>query len=203
VSDEKGLTVQEPKQVVVDGHVVDLAEWRSRDEIVAMGRRIMAYVPGCDKLTEMQAFAFAQYCLVMDLNPFHGDAYAFQDKHGKLVISDGYKAIMRWARGRHPFTHRFGQAPGIPDRAIGYRCYIMRKDAREAMGDYVRLGATFKEALELCEVYADGIILPQEMERQRYADTTRRLARPWFSPWDATARPRTCCRIQRAGERVA
>lgn len=86
---------------------LQLAEYGTRDNIAALARRMRSMMPGGDKLTLPQAMAAAQYAILVDANPFRGEIYAYPDKRGKLVLVDGYKLLVRWAKRQAQYSERY------------------------------------------------------------------------------------------------
>lgn len=152
MSDEKQLTTVEPAS--------DLAEYGDRETVVGLGLRLRSMLPGGENLNNAQAMALAQYALITDTNPFRGDVYGYTDRHGFHLV-EGYKALVRWARNKCPYTESYKPFP-VADGDIGQICYILREDAREALRDFVELGATFREAYELAAVSAVGVVTKRE-----------------------------------------
>lgn len=169
---------------------LSLSEWHSRQDIVAYSRRIKTMLPGGNKLSDIDAMALAQYALAMGLNPFRGEVYGYVDKRGKFTIVDGYKALVRWAHWRMPYTHSFEDMPAddpeLPENAIGVRCFVLREDNRALLFDLVKAGATFAEAKSLATTSGVGVVTA--------ADRTDRDGRPIHPPtgwtWQQVARKR-------------
>lgn len=161
------------------------AEYGGRQAVVTLGKRIKTMLPGGDNLSDAQAMAVAQYSMLLDANPFRGEVYGYTDRHGFHLV-DGYKMLVRWARKTCPYTESYTAIEDLPDGAIGYRCHILRDDARTTLQDFVKLGATFPQAYELTAVSAVGVVTK--------ADMTTRDGRPMDPPsgwtWDQVARKR-------------
>jgi hypothetical protein len=140
---------------------VNLAEYGTREEVAALGRRLKVMVPG--DLTETEAMALAQYSRLMDANPFRGEIYAFNSR-GKLQLVEGYKLLIRWARRQCNYSEKYERLPDdeVPGGAVGYRCYILRDDAKQTLADFVKAGATFQDAYEIAAASAVGVALKND-----------------------------------------
>ena len=158
------------------------AEWRTREEVRAMGRRIKTMLPGGDKLTDNQAAALGQYSLVMDLNPVRGEVYGYADKKGNLCIVDGYKAMVRWALDKCPYSDKYEPLPVDETELHKIRCWIMRDDRKQSVQEWVSMGAPWNEAFALVAVYADGVVNIEE--------TTGYRKPPVGWTWEQVARKR-------------
>jgi hypothetical protein len=90
----------DPETAIIPAEPPDLtlAEYGSRDDVAALARRIKTLMPGGDKLSLAQAMAAAQYAILLDANIYRGEVYAWVDKRGQLVLEDGYKLLVRWAK---------------------------------------------------------------------------------------------------------
>jgi len=174
MTDEKAVATVEAPDVP--------AEWRTREEVKAMGRRIKTMLPSGDKLTDNQAAALGQYCLVMDLNPFRGEVYGYPDKKGNLCIVDGYKAMVRWALDKCPYSEKYESLPIDDGQLHVSRCWIMRDDRKVALQEWVDMGAPWNEAFALVAVYADGVVNVDE--------TTGYRKPPTGWTWEQVARKR-------------
>jgi len=163
--------------------------WGSQSDVSAIALRLRTMMPGGENMTDGDAMALAQYSLLMNLNPFRGEVYGYHDK-GKFKIADGYKAMARWARKQCPYSEKYVKMDDddqeLPDGAIGYRCYILRNDAREMLQMMTQAGASFQEAFEIAAVYAVGIVSEQDRHTKR--------GEPYSAPtgwtWDQVARKR-------------
>lgn len=157
MTEEKALTVKKADAP---------AEWGARGEIGALADRLAAMLPGADKLERGDFMAIAQYCRLMDLNPFRGDAYFYRDR-GKLVVVDGYKVLRRWAERQSPFLERYDvltpdEMPGEPEGTIGVRCWILRDDRKATLAEFVEMGFTPMDAFRMAAVSAVGVVRPAE-----------------------------------------
>lgn len=161
---------------------VTLTEYGTREDILALARRIQTMMPGGDKLTLHQAMAAAQYSILVDANIFRGEIYAFSDRKGKLVLMDGYKILVRWAKRGCNYSEKWEHLtnPELPTDAIGYRCWILREDAQPLLRDMIKAGATWKEAFEIAATCAIGVVKKSE----------RLIAPPKGWTWDQRARIR-------------
>lgn len=165
---------------------LSLTEYGARKDVAALSRRLQAMHP--DAKEAATARALAQYAIALDANPFRGEVYAFTSR-GKLVLVDGYKLLVRWAKRQMPYSERYERlaADELPDTgAIGYRCWILRDDARATLHDLVQAGATFAEAFDIAATSAIGVVSK--------ADRTNRNGQPTDPPkgwtWDQVARKR-------------
>lgn len=167
---------------------LQLAEYHSRADIDALARRCQAMLPSWKKLTPQQAWAAAQYALLLDANPFRGEMYAWQDPAGNLILDDGYKILVRWAKQKCPYTEKFEPlTPAeMPDGAIGYRCYILRSDAHELLTHLITGGATWREAYDVAAHSAIGIVTKAD----RINKNGQEMQPPKGWTWDQVARKR-------------
>lgn len=168
---------------------LSLSQWHSRQDIAAYGRRIKTMLPSGDKLSDLNAMALAQYSLAMGLNPFRGEVYGYVDRRGQFVMVDGYKALVRWAHWRMPYTHSFEDMAGdpeLPENAIGARCYILRQDNRAMLLDLIKAGATFPEAKALTTTWAVGIV----QDTEQVTRDGRPIPPPSGWTWEQVARKR-------------
>lgn len=158
-----------------------LTEYGTRDNIAALSRRLQAMHP--DAQDAATARALAQYAIALDANPFRGEVYAFTSR-GKLVLVDGYKLLVRWAKRQMAYSERYERltADELPDAdAIGHRCSILRDDARATLTDLVQAGATFAEAFEIAATSAVGVVVKAD-------HSNRQPPKGWT--WDQVARKR-------------
>jgi len=166
---------------------VSLEEWGTREDIAALSRRIQSMLPGGDRMKAAQAMALAQYAIALDANPFRGEIYGFVSR-GQFVLVDGYKVLVRWAKRQCPYSERYEplDEDELPKDAIGFRCWILRDDARATLRDLVQAGADFGEAYEITATSAVGIVTK--------ADRTDRSGKPIDPPkgwtWQQVARKR-------------
>ncbi len=178
-------TQNEQAQVVVQEKVDAPAEWGSRKEIAALANRLKDMMPG--KLSREEALLLAQYSAAVDANPFRGEIYAYKSK-GKLILVEGYKLLVRWARRQCQFYERYeritNETDDIPDDAIAFRCRILRDDAVNALARLADAGVPF--AYEICSIEAVGVVTK--------ADRTTRQGEPSPPPrgwtWEDVARKR-------------
>lgn len=164
---DKNLILAEKKEIIVD-----------------MGNQIKALLPGGDKLSDTQAMSVANYAALTKANPFRGEIYGYESK-GQLVLVDGYKLLIRWAKSISDYDEDYGERlttgiEGLKDTDIGYRCTIMRHDRKSAIREYIDMGAAFKEAYDLVCNSAVGIVTANET----------RNAPPKGWSWDQVARKR-------------
>ena len=147
---------------------LSITEWRERGDIDAFARRLRVMLPGGNRLSPENAMALAQYSLAMNLNPYRGEVHGFESK-GRFVIVDGYKALVRWAQWRAPYTESFTQMqagdPELPEGAIGFRCSILREDRLHVLSALVGAGVPYDQALERIETTAVGVVTLGEMAK--------------------------------------
>ncbi len=172
---DKNLILAENKEIIID-----------------MGNQIKALLPGGDKLSDAQAMSVANYAGLTKANPFRGEIYGYQDKNGKLVLVDGYKLLIRWAKSISDYDEDYGDrlpvgVEGIEEGDIGYRITIMRDDRKSGIKQYVGLGATFKEAFDLVANKAVGIVKQSETYNS-YKKKPIPPPKGWS--WDEVARKR-------------
>lgn len=166
---------------------VSLQEWGKREDIAALSRRIRTMLPGGDKMQPAQAMALAQYAIAVDANPFRGEIYGFVSK-GRFVLVDGYKLLVRWAKRQMPYVERYeslGEGE-LPQGAVGYRCWILRDDAKSLLAVLIQGGADWREAFDIAAHSAVGVVSMK--------DRTTKDGRPMDPPvgwtWDEVARKR-------------
>lgn len=155
-----------------------------KEELIDLGNKMKALLPGGDKLSDTQAMSVGNYAALTHANPFRGEIYGYESK-GQLVLVDGYKLLIRWAKKISDYDEDYGDrlptgVEGLNDGDIGYRCTIMRHDRKKAIREYVNLGATFKEAYDLVSNSAVGIVMGKE--------TRNDPPKGWS--WDQVARKR-------------
>lgn len=163
-----------------------------KEELVATGHTIKSLLPGADKLSSNQAASLGNYALLNKANPFRGEVYGFPDKQGNLVLVDGYKLLVRWAKSFSDYDEDYGErlpvgVEGIEEGDIGYRCVIMRHDKKKGIAEYVQLGAPFKDAFDLVSNSAVGIVLVRETFNAKY---NKPIHPPKGWSWDQVARKR-------------
>ena len=155
-----------------------------KEDLIDLGNKMKALLPGGDKLTDTQAMSVGNYAALTRANPFRGEIYGYESK-GQLVLVDGYKLLIRWAKKTSDYDEDYGDrlppgVEGLKDTDIGYRCTIMRHDRKKGIKEYIQLGATFKEAYALMANSAVGIVTASET----------RNAPPKGWSWDQVARKR-------------
>jgi hypothetical protein len=156
-----------------------------KDKLIDLGHQVKALLPGGQKLTDNQAVSVANYAALTKANPFRGEIYGYRDKNGQLVLVDGYKLLIRWAKSISDYDEDYGDrlpvgVEGIIEGDIGYRITIMRHDRKKGIKQYIDLGAPFKEAFDLVANKAVGIVKANET----------RNAPPKGWSWDEVARKR-------------
>jgi hypothetical protein len=155
-----------------------------KEELIDLGNKMKALLPGGDKLSDVQAMSVGNYAELTRSNPFRGEIYGYESK-GQLVLVDGYKLLIRWAKKISDYDEDYGDrlppgVEGLNEADIGYRCTIMRHDRKGAIREYVDMGATFKEAYDLVSNSAVGVVTANET----------RNAPPKGWSWDQVARKR-------------
>ena len=161
-------------------------EWGGRNDVIALSKRLQAIMPG--KLSPSEALVLAQYTAAMDANPYRGEIYAYESR-GKLVLTEGYKLLVRWARRQCNFYERYEKlAPTdeeLPGEAIGFRCRILRQDAVADLAQLTQAGVP--NAYQLCSHEAIGIVLKNETWSKKYG---KPIDPPKGWTWEAVARKR-------------
>lgn len=156
-----------------------------KEELIDLGNKMKALLPGGDKLSDTQAMSVGNYASLTKANPFRGEIYGYRDKNGNLIIVDGYKLLIRWAKKISDYDEDYGERlppgiEGLKDTDIGYRCTIMRHDRKKGIKEYISMGATFNEAYALIGNSAVGIVTANE--------TRNSPPKGWS--WDQVARKR-------------
>lgn len=161
-------------------------EWRSRDEVDALAKRFQVMLPG--KLNRDQALALAQYSAALDANPFRGEVYAFESR-GKLVLDEGYKLLVRWARRQCNFSDRYERVRGeesVAEDAIAFRCHILRDDAQGTLKALTEVGASWAEAFSIAAQSAVGVVTRDDMFNRQ----NQPIPPPKGWTWEQVARKR-------------
>lgn len=167
------------------------AWYYDRDTIEAMARRLVALLPGGNKMGVANAMVLAQYALAIGANPFRGDVYGYVDprRGNKFVIVEGYKLLVRWAKFQMPYLEQFERMPEedpeLPAAAIGYRCWILRNDSPYFL-PLVHNGVGHLEALRFCATMSVGIVTKDDRRGRQGQD----IAPPVTWTWDERARTR-------------
>lgn len=165
-----------------------LAQYGTDDEVDSLAERIKKTLPGGEKLTDFQLVAFAQYCRVTDVNPWRGEAYPFVDWRGQFHVIDGYKAIVRWAKQRAPYSDKYEPLTGeIGEGDKGFRCFILRHDAMPLMRELISAGMSSREAFEIAATSAVGVVTKQEMFSRKNG---KPISPPTGWTWEERARTR-------------
>lgn len=162
------------------------AEWRSRDQVDALAKRFQTMLPG--QLNRDQALALAQYSAALDANPFRGEVYAFDDGRGGMALTEGYKLLVRWARRQCQFYDRYerlGQDE-LPKGSIGFKCYVLRDDAKGMLQMLVGAGANWKDAFDIAAQFAVGVVT--QTDRQKRNGGAIPPPKGWT--WEEVARKR-------------
>jgi hypothetical protein len=167
-----------------------LARYQDASDVEAFAERIRTTYPGGSKLTVYQATAFAQYCLITDVNPWRGEAYPFTDAKGEFHVIDGYKALVRWARRECPYSERMvplTTADGITTDDIGYRCFILRNDSLPLLQTLIQAGVDPIQAYEMAAVSAIGVVTKSDRWSRKW---NKEILPPTGWTWDEVARKR-------------
>jgi len=177
-------TTEQPEQADLS-----LAAYGSRDDIVALSKRIRTMLPGGEKLTPEQAMSLAQYSIAVDANPYRGEVYGWTDARGKFHLTDGYKLLVRWAKRQCNYSEKYDPMPAteLKDGDIGYRCWILRDDARPFLQQMIQAGADFREAFEIAATSAVGVVKQAETWSSR---NNKVIDPPKGWTWDQVARKR-------------
>jgi len=177
---DKALTITEQDEL--------LAQYGTDDEVRSLAARIKKTFPGGDKLSNFQLVAFAQYCRVTDVNPWRGEAYPFVDYRGQFHVIDGYKALVRWAKQREPYSERYEILKDeVGEGDIGYRCSILRHDAIPLMQSLIQAGMDAKAAFDIAATSAVGVVTKREMVSRK---TGKPIDPPTGWTWHERARTR-------------
>jgi hypothetical protein len=163
-----------------------------KEELIDLGHQLKSLLPGGTELTENQAISVGNYAALAKANPFRGEVYGYQDRSGKLVLVDGYKLLVRWAKKISEYDEDYSDrlpvgAEDIQEGDIGYRLTIMRHDKKSGIKEYVALGASFDKAFALVSSSAVGVV--------RKAETFNSYKKKSIPPpkgwtWDEVARKR-------------
>lgn len=164
--------------------------WGNRQEIAAIARRLKTMLPNGGRLTDDQAFAAAQYAQLSHLDPFSGGFYAMP---GGGIINH-YAVIVGWAQDKAPYSDKYmpltdeeRTAEGIADDVVAaWKCYILRDDRAHLLGDLLRSGMSFVEALDFFAAKGIGVVTK--------ADTVGQNGQPIAPPknwtWEKVAQKR-------------
>lgn len=99
-----------------------------------------------------------------------------------------YKLLIQWAQCKCRFSERYeplgkDELPPLDEGAFGFRCYVLRDDAKDMHRTLTQAGATWEEAMDIVTTSAVGIVT-----------TTERMAgdlpRGWTWTWEDTAKKR-------------
>ena len=164
----------------------------NKEIIVDMGNQIKALLPGGQSLSDKNAMSVANYAALTKANPFRGEVYGYQSGKGDLILVDGYKLLVRWAKSISDYDEDYGErlpvgVEGIEEGDIGYRITIMRYDKKKGIKEYVDMGAPFKEAYDLVSNSAIGIVKANETYNSKYK---KAVPPPKGWSWDEVARKR-------------
>ena len=171
-------------QEVVVVPTADLGEWGRPEEVRALAARLRVMLPNGKDFADGEMAAIAQYCRLMDLNPFRGEVYAYKSR-GRLCLVDGYKALVRWALHKSPYSSWDEDLPLEADQVARVRVWILRQDARPLLHDLLKTGMDAKEAIRVAAVYADGVVTKADLQSR---DGTKEPPTGWT--WRDVARKR-------------
>ena len=177
MSEEKALAEKK-----VDAPV----EWGTRGEIGALADRLATMLPNANEMSRSEIMMAAQYCRMMDLNPFRGEVYFYKNR-GKVVVVDGYKSLVRWAQKKNAYSDRYDPLPLADDQVAHIRCWILRDDREQTLRDYVGMGASFKEAYAMAATFGDGSVSKSETVSRK---TGEPIDPPVGWTWEQVARKR-------------
>ncbi len=166
---------------------LELEEYGNRDDIAALSRRIQTMLPGGDRLTATQSMAVAQAAILTDANPFRGEIYGFKGRGGQLVLVDGYKLLVRWAKRQMPYSEKYEILEHLAPEDIGYRCWILRQDQHATLQVLVQAGADFQEAFEIAATSAIGVVRKADTWSAKYQ---KEIDPPTGWTWEQVARKR-------------
>ena len=187
---ERSVTPKQEKSkaVTVVQEDLSLAEYGTRQDVVALARRIKSLLPGGDKMNLEQAMSLAQYSMLTDSNPFRGEIYGYVGSRGEFVLVEGYKLLVRWAKRQCPYSERYEILEAeLPDNAVvGYRCHILRDDAKATLFSLVEAGARFDVAFGIAATSAVGVVTKLDMTTK--AGKKNQPPKGWT--WDQVARKR-------------
>jgi len=180
------MTMSEATTLAVQKKGDAPAEWGDREDIIALSNRLKTMMPG--DLSAQEALLLAQYSAAMDANPFRGEVYAYMSQ-GKLILTEGYKLLVRWARRQCQFYERYERITNntdtIPEDAIAFRCRILRQDA---VNDLARLTeAGIPDAYLILTTEAVGVVRKNETWSSKY---NKPIAPPKGWTWEDVARKR-------------
>ncbi len=167
-----------------------LAIWGEREDVKEFATRIRKFMPGGADLTEEAALILAQYGLALDANVFRGEVYAYTNWKGQIVLVEGYKLLVRWAKRQGDYIERYEKLTDLPEGDIGARCFVLRKDNLATLQTLTAAGADFPTAFELAATYADGIVKRAEMVYSKGAKAGQPIDPPKGWTWEQVARKR-------------
>lgn len=141
------------------------------EEIKSEGHRIKTLLPGGNKLTDNQAAALGFYGKATDANAMRGEVYGYSDGHGGFKIIDGYKLLVRWAKEQCDYDEEYyiltaeeKKEQRIDQKALAYRCEILRHDKYKSVKFYMDIGKTYTEAMAKAITSAVGIVDEKELK---------------------------------------
>lgn len=169
------------------GETTELEVYGEREVVREMGARIEKFqkpVKQGMELTAEDAQRAAQYALAVDANPFRGEIYAFKNHKGDMLIVEGYKLLVRWARRQCPYSEQYTvlKDEEKPGGSIGWRCWILREDSMDMLKQLKQAGASFREAFEIVATDAVGVVTKGDMAGRNQA--------PKGWTWDQVAKKR-------------
>lgn len=149
-------------------HVVDLVTQMlgNMTDVEALAARLQATHRDCRGLTIEECIQVAQKMLAVGANIYCDELRVWRDEEdGELVVTEGYRLLIRWAKRQANYSEQFRDLDGIRTGDIGVRCYLLRHD-RETF-DLMRMlldsGMANTEVLDLVGTVGDGIVQEEEM----------------------------------------
>jgi hypothetical protein len=163
-----------------------------KEELIDLGHQLKSLLPGSTELTDNQVISIGNYSQLTKANPFRGEIYGYKDRNGKLIIVDGYKLLVRWAKTISDYDESYSDRlpVGVEDIAegdIGYRLTLVRHDKKDTIREYIQMGAIFKDAYELVSNSAVGVVRVSETWNS-YKKKAIPPPKGWT--WDMVARKR-------------
>jgi len=160
---------------------------------MAIANRMLATIPKAKKeanqLNLVDCVIGAQIALSRGLNPL-ADIHLWKDDDGTLNWTEHYTVYVRWAERKEPYQERYTKLDGLPEGAIGYRCYILRQSGQwmfqtilnAALANQKNVDDAVDMAWENAAKSAIGLINKAEQNAARFPP------RGWT--WDQVARKR-------------
>jgi hypothetical protein len=162
---------------IEDLKMLDLTDQRKLE----LGVRLQSILPIPFK-NPQNAVGFVFYCRSINANPFRQEVYGWEDRDGKLQVTDSYKSTVRWAQGLASYTEWFEnidpETINIDPAALVSKCFILRDDRLTALE---RLSAIYNKerALEMTASSALGIVTIDEMRYDKGRGNPRKPPKGW------------------------